>query len=675
MFRHVIPNQIRQGLGLGTSANDVTIAAGDAIIAGRWAWTDTGDTIDCTGLQPVSPADYYVYWRVEMVSGGPPYADPTEASARDPTDETSRFYVVPVSGYNNSPYEIILGKVSIDNGVPTFAAETDKYTDIPDQWAAGRIVPRTRSSDDQNSYSSVRVAYASGGREIIDQISTESYGARIWNKLQLDDTNGGSSDVLLKNVDGVIMARNAGLSDNDWVPFDGKSYRIDGAEVITNARELTNVTILSNSTINGFTLAGNIISTENRNIQLDNALDRTLRLENTLAGVANFEADGNITAEGQIVSQGSPIAIISGGTGKTNIIDARENLGLELGVDVQTQDAGLQSIANLSPTEDKMIYTTAVNTYAVADLTSYARTLLDDDDEGVARSTLGVVIGADVQAYHVKLQNLVGHSGAQYRIPMYAGANNWTDVLTGAAGRTIMAHAAKLDVRAYLDLEVGSDLQAYDLNLDSLSAVSPAANRLPYFNSSSSMTYTTLTGTGRTLLGYADLPSFRAGSSLYSRIELDDWLQFRTTSNSAWVDLVYIGSNADDAMRFNGSTGRHRQRYASDAYHYYQLGATPYPLADGTSLIIYQVMYAAKGNGSNYIKGSTWMTRDGDSILSSTISSENIGNAGFEEGGPYTPNVNIGTNRDTFMVRIDTEVNSSEALEISYVRAKIYWNN
>jgi hypothetical protein len=55
----------------------------------------------------------------------------------------------------------------------------------------------------------------------------------------------------------------------------------------------------------------------------------------------------------------------------------------------QATDAGLTSIAGLTTLADRMIYTTALDTYAVATLTAAGRALIDDADAAAQLATLG----------------------------------------------------------------------------------------------------------------------------------------------------------------------------------------------------------------------------------------------------------------------------------------------
>lgn len=79
-------------------------------------------------------------------------------------------------------------------------------------------------------------------------------------------------------------------------------------------------------------------------------------------------------------------------SGLANAATARTNLGVALGTNVQAYDAFLTSIALLGTAANKMIYTTAANTAAEADITAFGRSLLDDAAALNARETLGKVL-------------------------------------------------------------------------------------------------------------------------------------------------------------------------------------------------------------------------------------------------------------------------------------------
>ena len=99
----------------------------------------------------------------------------------------------------------------------------------------------------------------------------------------------------------------------------------------------------------------------------------------------------NATITGGTITGITDLAIADGGTGASTAANARQNLGVEIGVDIQAYDAGLQSIAGLTTAANQGIYLTASDTYAVYSFTAAGRALLDDADAAAQRTTLGLL--------------------------------------------------------------------------------------------------------------------------------------------------------------------------------------------------------------------------------------------------------------------------------------------
>ena len=113
-----------------------------------------------------------------------------------------------------------------------------------------------------------------------------------------------------------------------------------------------------------------------------------------LGTIATLNADGstltNLTVTSGTITGITDITVADGGTGASDATNARVNLGVVIGTNVQAYDAGLQSISGLTTAANQGIYATASDTYAVFSLTAAGRALLDDADAAAQRTTLGL---------------------------------------------------------------------------------------------------------------------------------------------------------------------------------------------------------------------------------------------------------------------------------------------
>jgi Major tropism determinant N-terminal domain len=102
----------------------------------------------------------------------------------------------------------------------------------------------------------------------------------------------------------------------------------------------------------------------------------------SLAGGTLFSVAGN----GTITTSSSGNTLSGTNTGD----QTPTSLGLVIGTNVQAYDAGLLSIAAATTAADRFLYTTALDVYAVATITAFGRSLVDDADASTARTTLGL---------------------------------------------------------------------------------------------------------------------------------------------------------------------------------------------------------------------------------------------------------------------------------------------
>lgn len=118
----------------------------------------------------------------------------------------------------------------------------------------------------------------------------------------------------------------------------------------------------------------------------------------------------------------------------------------------QPLDAQLTALAALSPSADQGIYWTSSTAAATFALTSFGRTLAGSADATAARSTLGVVIGTNVQAYDAELQALAGLVSAADRVPYFTGSGTAALATFTTFGRSLVDDADAAAARTTLGL-------------------------------------------------------------------------------------------------------------------------------------------------------------------------------------------------------------------------------
>jgi len=97
-----------------------------------------------------------------------------------------------------------------------------------------------------------------------------------------------------------------------------------------------------------------------------------------------------------------------------------------------------------------------------------------------ATTFTGLVIGTDVQAWDTDLDALAGVTGAANSIPYFTAAHT-CDVITSSANMvSLLGSATYAAAATALSLEIGVNTQAYNANLTSFATVAPAANMLTF---------------------------------------------------------------------------------------------------------------------------------------------------------------------------------------------------
>lgn len=274
------------------------------------------------------------------------------------------------------------------------------------------------------------------------------------------------------------------------------------------------------------------------------------------------------------------LPVSSGGTGSTSASDARISLGLAIGANVQAFDVGLLSIAGLTTAANTGIYTTALDTYATYSLTAGGRAL-----GGVA--------------------------GTANTIPYFSASNTASLLTTTTGGRALLNNAG-------------------------------TANTFPYYSASNTVSLSGITATGRLLANSADAAAARTTISAIggSTGVTDNALlvadgtggaTLKTTGNVAFINGARIGTGP----------GTFNVLFGEQALNALTTGGTNVALGLGSMLSL------TTGSGNMGI--GTY------SLASNVDGPNNVGVGGGSLNGltTGTGNVSIGTNSGGFLTSGD----------------------
>ncbi len=245
--RRIIPNSVRQGIGLTDpvgASEDIIITQGYAVIGGRFLDVPAGTWSASTGAVgggSISTGTNYLMIRV---------TPETEADDRDPTLESAALIGVLVTAYTSKSHDdLILAKFDYNGSI------IDQFADYTkeQEWQANVISPpATRPG--LSTAPNEDVLLRAGGLQRVDVMNIETDKARFYLNAVFDDQDATPvGEVKLINNDAILEVSN--LLETallGMTMLDLKTGAVTGVQRIDSSGNLLNI-----GTINARTMGGN----------------------------------------------------------------------------------------------------------------------------------------------------------------------------------------------------------------------------------------------------------------------------------------------------------------------------------------------------------------------------------------------------------------------------------
>jgi hypothetical protein len=131
---------------------------------------------------------------------------------------------------------------------------------------------------------------------------------------------------------------------------------------------------------------------------------RTIGTQHSITGGGDLSGDRTLNLVNDTASPGNNMLYGTNGSGVRGWYSIPAGGAVAYG-DLTGIPAAIDAIDGLTPAADRVAYYTGASTAALATLTGFARTLLDDADAATARATLGITDGPSLAANQFTARN------------------------------------------------------------------------------------------------------------------------------------------------------------------------------------------------------------------------------------------------------------------------------